>query len=224
MTPEQYWNEFYQKKPFASGKAPSDFVVSMAHRLSKGKVLDIGMGEGVNSVYLAQKGFAVKGFDISTTAVEHAAKLARETGVVIEAKKGDCDLFPLGLLEFDSILMTNFKPSVVRYYSEIIRALKQGGTLIVESPTIEAMTELIGANEAYRNFYFHMNELLHNLKGLNILFYQETEIDGQPKVQCLAKKPMDKDAARLGLFDMTTKEKNSESVHTKLADQLFKKN
>jgi tellurite methyltransferase len=107
----------------------------MLPRLQKGKALDIGMGEGANAVYLAQKGMQVKGFDISPIAVERALNLAKESGVNIEAKAADLDLFLMGLMEYDTIIMTFFKPPIPRYYSEIIRALKQGGTLLVHSYT-----------------------------------------------------------------------------------------
>jgi SAM-dependent methyltransferase len=221
---EDFWNQTYTDHPFKAGKAPSPFLHQMLPRLAKGKALDIAMGEGANAVYLAQKGFEVKGFDLSSVAVEHALALARETGVTIEAKRADLDLYLLGLMEYDTVVMTFFKPNVVRYYTEIIRTLKQGGTLLVESYGTEEMTELLGREDAYKHYYFHLNELLRNLTPLQILFYQEGLVDGRHVVQCLARKPLDKDAAKYNLFDMHSQQKQqTESVHQKLADQLFKK-
>ena len=217
-----YWNEVYSEKPHSDGKAPSEFLVQMLPRLQKGKVLDIGMGEGANAVYLAQKGFHVKGFDISDVAIEHAQKLAKDTGVEIDAKRADLDLFIMGLMEYESIVMMNFKPPVTRYYSELIRALKQGGTLLVESYAIAEMEEAIGKEEAYRNYFYNSNELLKNLAGLRILFYQEAIVNGKHRVQCIAKKPLDKDAAKYKLFDMQTNEKHVKSKHLELAEKFFK--
>jgi SAM-dependent methyltransferase len=222
--PEEYWNEIYSKSPYKFGKAPSPFLVEMLPKLRTGKVLDIGMGEGANSVYLAQKGFAVKGFDLSSTAIEHAQKLAQETGVAIEAKKADLDLFLFGLLEYDSIVMMYFKPSVPRYYSEIIRALKQGGTLLVESWTSEEIKDIIGPDETHRDYYYRSNELLKGLAGMRILFYQEDVINGYHTVRCLAQKPLDRDVAKYGLFDMASGPKDTgPSAAQKLAESLFKK-
>jgi SAM-dependent methyltransferase len=221
---ESHWNEVYQAKPFARGKAPQPFLVAMLPRLAKGKALDIGMGEGSNAVYLAQHGFKVKGFDISPVAVAHAETLAREAGVEVEAQRADLDLFLLGLMEYDTIVMTYFKPGNARYYTDIIRALKQGGTLLVESHTVDEMQELIGKDEAWKDYFFRLNELLHGLNGLHILFYQEGLVDGRHVVQCLARKPLDKDAAKYDLFDMhAKKDRVTESVHQRLAEQLFKK-
>lgn len=221
---ENYWNQFYDQFPFQKGKGPSLFLQEMLPRLRTGKALDIGMGEGANAAYFAQKGFYVKGFDVSQTAIAHAEALAKDMGVSIEAKKVDLDLFLFGLLEYDTILMTFFKPPLVRYYSEMIRALKQGGTLLVESWMVDELKEVMSPDESYRDFYFKPNELLHHLKGMRILFYQEGIVNQKSVIQCLAQKPLDKDVAKYDLFNMQTGPKETgPSVHQKLAESLFKK-
>lgn len=224
MDSKSYWEKYYAGSKFVNGKEPNHFLVSMLPRLQKGKVLDVAMGEGNNACYLAQKGYSVKGFDISKTAVERAKTLARETGVEVDAQAADLDLYLMGLMEYDSIIMTYFRPSVTRYYSNIISALKQGGTLLVDSYTNQEMGEAIGSSESYRNFYFGSNELLKNLAGLKILFYQEGLVDGKHIVQCLAQKPVEKDAAKLGIFDMHTKgHEKAKSKQLELAESFFKK-
>ncbi|SMF39661.1 class I SAM-dependent methyltransferase [Pseudobacteriovorax antillogorgiicola] len=221
---KSYWERYYAEKKFVDGKAPNSFLVDMLPRLQKGKVLDVAMGEGSNACYLAQKGFEVKGFDISKTAVERAKSLAKEMSLELDAQQADLDLYLMGLMEYDSIIMTYFRPGVTRYYSNIISALKQGGTLLVHSYSQQQMNEAIGRDEDYRNFYFSSNEILKNLSGMKILFYQEGLIDGKHIVQCLAQKPVEKDAAKLGLFDMHTKgHDKSKSKQLELAENLFKK-
>jgi tellurite methyltransferase len=221
---EDYWNNIYTDKPYQTGKGPSEFLQKMFPRLQKGKTLDIGMGEGQNAVFLAQKGFQVKGFDISPTAIEHACQLAKDTNVSIEANTGNLDFFIFGLLEYDTIVMSHFRPSVTRYYSEIIRALKQGGTLFIESLSVDQMTEPLGDEDAYKNFYYKPNELLKHLKGLRISYYNEGAESGKKVVQCVAHKPLDKDAAKYGLFDMSSEQKNKgKSAQHELAEALFKK-
>lgn len=221
---QKYWDDLYEDKPFSKGKAPNDFLVKMLPRLEKGKVLDVAMGEGMNAVYLAQKGFQVKGFDLSPIAIEHAKKLAQDTGVAIEAKCADLDLYLMELMHYDTIIMTYFKPAFTRYYNEIIRALKQGGILLVDSYITAEMKETLSKEEAYRNFYFGANELLKNLSGMRILFYQEGMVDGRHVVQCIAQKPLDKHAAKFDIFDMKTKKGGLEkSKQLELVEQLFNK-
>ncbi len=224
MSADKYWDQYYTENTYRTGKEPSPFLSSMMHRLQRGKVLDIGMGEGANAVFLAKQGFNVKGFDISTIAVERAQNLAKEQNVSIDANRADLDLYLMGLLEYDSIIMMNFKPVLTRYYSEIIRALKQGGTLLVEAPSMEEIRDLIPTEEAYRNYFFGSNELFHHIKGLRILFYQEGLVYGKHMIQCLALKPLDKDAVKYGLFDMHSKQKDTGPSHQlKLAESFFKK-
>jgi tellurite methyltransferase len=219
-----YWDKVYSEKPFAKGKAPNDFLHQMLPRLEKGKVLDVGMGEGQNAVYLAQKGFQVKGFDISKVAIDHARHMAKECSVSIDAQIADLDLYLFGIMEYDSIIMTRFRPTVTRYYSSIVTALKQGGTLLIDSYGVPEMGEAIGSDESHRNFYFHSNEILKQLQGMRVLFYQEGKVDGHHVVQCLAQKPLDKDAAKLNLFGMSTQKQDAEvSKHLELAEKMFKK-
>lgn len=221
---QEYWNGYYEKNVFSGGKAPLDLLERFVPRLSRGKVLDIGMGEGANAVYLAQKGFQVKGFDLSAVALERAKQLARDTGVGLEAGLADLDLYLFGLMEYDTMIMSYFKPALPRYYSEVIRSLKQGGTLLVESFLFEEQKEVLGPEEAYRNYYYKSNELLQNLRGMKILFYQEDLVSGKHRVQCLAQKPQDKDVARYGLFDMQSGTKETgPTAQQKLAESLFRK-
>ncbi|MCB0392534.1 MAG: class I SAM-dependent methyltransferase [Bdellovibrionales bacterium] len=219
-----YWNKIYSNNPYLLGKDPDPFLEQFISRMQKGKTLDLGMGEGQNATFLASHGFNVKALDISDVAVEHAKSLAREKGVEIQIEKKDLDLFVLGLMEYDSIIMINFKPPIKRYYSEIIRALKQGGTLLVKSYMDAEQEEAFGPEDGYKNYYYYSNELLNNIRDLKILYYNEDKIDGKKVVQCLAQKPMDKDAAKYNLFNMQSDNKEAGmSKQRELAEALFKK-
>ena len=221
-----YWNKHYEQHCFVGGKAPSPYLLKMLPRLPKqGRVLDIAMGEGANAVYLAQKGCQVEGFDISEVACRRAEELARDTGVELQVKCTDVDLYLFGIMQYDAIVMSFFKPAVLRYYPEIIKALKQGGTLLMESYLVGAMPEAIPREESYRNFYFSSNEFLPHLKGMQLLYYSETKINGKECVQCFARKPIDRDALKYNLFDMhSAKEQQPVSRQLELAEKLFKKN
>lgn len=221
---EDYWNAVYQNNPFAKGKEPDPFLTQIIHRLQKGKTLDLGMGEGQNAVFLAAKGHSVKGIDISSTAVEHAQQLAGEKGLEIQVERTDLDLLVLGLMEYDNILMVDFKPPIKRYYSEIVRALKQGGTLLVKSFMDAEMTEALGPEDGYKNYYYYSNELISNFGDLKILYYNEDKVNGRKVVQLLAQKPLDKDAAKYNLFNMHSQPIDTGmSRQRELAEALFKK-
>jgi SAM-dependent methyltransferase len=221
---EDYWNHYYETHPFKKGREADPFLQKMLHRLQKGKALDLGSGEGQNSVFLAKSGFQVKGVDLSQVALRNASGLAQQTGVNVDFSKVNLDLLIMGLMEYDTILMFDFKPPISRYYSEIIRALKQGGTLIVKSLMDRELPEALGPEDNYKNFYYSSNELLQSIKDLKILYYNEDIIDGKKYVECLAQKPMDKDAAKYNLFNMQSNPKEvTHSRQRELAEALFKK-
>lgn len=223
MDAKKYWNQFYEKSVFKSGKEPNNFVVSMCEKLSKGKVLDVGMGEGNNSVYLAQKGFEVEGFDVSEIAVARARALATETGVKISADTADADLYILKVLQYDSIIMTNFKPQTDRFFPEMVKALKQGGTILIDVLHEHEQDEAIAKDEYYKNHFYKSNEILNHIRDMRVLFYQETKINGKIRIQAFAKKHLDKDAVKYDLFGMATKNaENKNSKQLDLAESLFK--
>lgn len=220
---ESFWDSFYDQN---STDEVSSFFKEYAPRLQKGKILDIGCGTGAQTHVLAgDHQNTVKGIDISGLALEKAQGIAQDKGLSVEYKKTDLDLFLFGLMEYDSIVVSFFKPALTRYYSEIIRALKQGGTLFLESYLNQEMTEFIPPEENYKDFYYKPNEVLKSIKDLRILYYREDLIEGKHRVQCFAQKYMDKDAAKLGLFNMQSKgaEKDGPSKQRELAEALFKK-
>ena len=51
---------------------PSTFLVENIDLLPLGRALDVAMGSGRNSIYLARMGFQVEGIDISEEAVQTA--------------------------------------------------------------------------------------------------------------------------------------------------------
>src|SRR3954464_11481134 len=87
----EVWNARYAGDKYLFGKEPVLCLKNNIGVLRKGKVLDIAMGEGLNSVLLAQQGFSVEGVDGSSVAIEKAKKLAAEKGVTIEAKTQNLD-------------------------------------------------------------------------------------------------------------------------------------
>ncbi len=227
MDAKEYWNNYYREKPYINGKRPTAFLKQMLPRMRQGKYLDIGMGEGANAVYLAQEGHEVVGFDISDTAISHALAYAEESGVKISAKTADLDLYLMGVMEYDGAIMTYFRPPNPRYYTAIISALKQGGSLLIESYGVPQMSQAIGKDEQYKNYYYSSNEILHHLKDMRILFYQEGVDKGMHVVQCLAEKPIDKHAQKYDVFGMHAKggthQHAAANKQLELAEKFFKK-
>lgn len=65
------YDELYASKPrnILWGNTPSRLITELFYITSRGRVLDIGCGDGVNALALEKAGFDVAGVDISTLAL-----------------------------------------------------------------------------------------------------------------------------------------------------------
>jgi tellurite methyltransferase len=128
------WDSRYSRRNFVYGKTPAKFLSdNYSHIKYGGKVLDMGMGEGRNAVFLAQKGYQVIGVDISSVAVKKSNLLAKEFGVNLKTIVASLKKYNFRPGTFDAII--NFY-WVDRSMVERIRAwLKPEGILFYEAYT-----------------------------------------------------------------------------------------
>lgn len=77
----EWWNKFYldREKPIPFLKnIPDENLIAYCQNdiLKRGKALDVGCGNGRNSLYLSTQGFDVTGIDISANSIKWANELA----------------------------------------------------------------------------------------------------------------------------------------------------
>ena len=111
-----------------------------ALELSKGRVLDVGCGSGIHSLYLQNKGFDVKAIDVSKGAVEVAQKLGVKnvalTGILDETDKFDTILLMMnGTGIFQELSKTPY------YLKHLKSLLNPGGQILADSTDIKYMYE-----------------------------------------------------------------------------------
>lgn len=184
-----WWEErFKNSDGYLFGKDPSPFLSDHTKLLKKGDTLDLAMGEGRNAVHLAAQGFNVTGIDFSQTACDRAKALAYEKGLTFEIKKQSLDFFLIPLMKYDTIIVSNFHPTL-SIMKNLVRGLTVGGTLLVEGYTKEQITHGKGIKPEFFEC-FGSNELLRELIGLKVLLYNERQLnDGEYKVQMIGLKP-----------------------------------
>tara|TARA_B110000967_G_scaffold197552_1_gene229439 strand:+ start:42 stop:674 length:633 start_codon:yes stop_codon:yes gene_type:complete len=68
-----YWNKFYNKKIISKESTFAKFAYKIIKN-QKGKILDIGCGNGRDSFFFNQKGYNVTGIDISQKAIQKNSK------------------------------------------------------------------------------------------------------------------------------------------------------
>lgn len=145
--------EEYEHRRCLWGLEPNRYVKQIPELINKGRVLDIGVGEGRNALYLAERGFEVVGIDILDVAVEKFLKIAKEKRLDVEGEVIDARGYePEG--EYDVIICTAtmhyFKEGEARDIIEKMkRHTKKGGINLITTFTKED----IGFKE-YPDFYF----------------------------------------------------------------------
>jgi SAM-dependent methyltransferase len=75
-----FWNERYASAPAIWSGRPNPQLVAEASRLSPGRALDVGAGEGADAIWLAEHGWTVTAVDISGVALARAAQHAQAAG------------------------------------------------------------------------------------------------------------------------------------------------
>lgn len=166
------WESFYmRKKDFAYGKEPSPFLrENLALLPPRGKVLDLGMGEGRNAVFLATQGYEVTGVDFSQKALSHARALSQEKKVKIRIINKDLRFFKIPKKSFDVILNIFYlnKDNI----DEIIEGLKENGIVVVEMH-VESQKKY--EKKRHHRDLLKPGELRHHFQKLKILKYQEID-------------------------------------------------
>jgi SAM-dependent methyltransferase len=158
----ELYDRVYAEAP-AFNTQPNRLLMDAIKDRRPGRALDIAMGQGRNSVYLASQGWDVTGFDVSEVGLRSAEQLAKSRAVKIRSVLSSDEDFDFGNAQWDLIAMIYAieKRSVHR----IGPALKAGGLVVIEA----GHKSVSGATLEYES-----NELLRIFEGFRILRYEET--------------------------------------------------
>lgn len=133
MTRES-WNQRYQGSDLVWSAAPNAALVGEVSGLNPGRALDLGCGEGRNSIWLAEQGWDVTGVDFSNVAIDRARDIAERRGVSVEWEVADLNEFEPPRLWFDLVVdaYIHLLPSERRTLTrKAAGAVAAGGTLII---------------------------------------------------------------------------------------------
>lgn len=98
------------------------------------RVLDCGCGPAFFTIILSKTGYRVTGIDASDGMLEKAYKNVKEYGVDAQILKMDCHALDFPDNSFDLVVSRNVTHTLrdhVKVYSEWLRVLKPGGTLLI---------------------------------------------------------------------------------------------
>jgi SAM-dependent methyltransferase len=166
-----FWNTKFSdpKTPFS--RRPSRLLAEAIRNRPHGQALDLGMGEGRNTIFLAQRGWQVTGVDLSDVAVAQASERAAKAHVNISAVVDDLDHYQLGKNKWDLIALFYmhawYQGTRPANPQRLAAALKPGGVLVMEG--------FAGREK----FTFQPHELLRDFSGLRVLRYEDTDDEAE---------------------------------------------
>lgn len=129
------FDKIYVNERPTFSQTPSPVLVEALDGLQPGRALDVAMGQGRNAVFLAQRGWAVTGFEPSRAGLAAAHANAAKAGVTIDAAQAAIESFAYGSAHWDLIALI-YVPATAHEGAAMTRltaALKPGGLLVVES-------------------------------------------------------------------------------------------
>jgi 2-polyprenyl-3-methyl-5-hydroxy-6-metoxy-1,4-benzoquinol methylase len=180
------FNSIYASKKPGYVTEPNALLISALEGRKPGRALDIGMGQGRNSVFLALKGWDVTGFDLSDEGIATARRSAERAGVKINAILGTEDAFDYGTEQWDLIVFVYepFPITTAGYVRRLRQSLRPGGLIVIEG---------FGEEEIVKNrpvTAIDPERLLAAFKDFRLLHYQDavaTPDWGPPKPRRLVR-------------------------------------
>ena len=141
------WDQRYAGSELVWTAEPNRFVVAEAQDLPPGRALDLGAGEGRNSVWLAARGWQVTAVDFSAAGLDKARLLAQARGVSADWVLADVLDYQPEPGAFQLVLVAYLQlpaPSLDRVLRHAVSALAPRGTLLVVSHDVTNLAEGVG--------------------------------------------------------------------------------
>lgn len=195
------WDERYNTDEYVYGTDPNEFLVSVADRIPKGRVMSLAEGEGRNAVYLAGLGYAVTAVDASAVGLEKARRLADTRGVAVETIVADLAALAIEPDSWDGIVsIFCHVPAALRrvLHRKVREGLRPGGVFVLEAYT-PAQLEYRTGGPPDVDRLMSLTDLEGELAGLKFILGRETErevVEGRfhtgrgAVVQAVARKPL----------------------------------
>lgn len=155
-----YWNDFYKNKFTVS--EPTAFAQTILPYLEPGKkLIDIGCGNGRDSLFFYQNGLNVLGIDVSDVAIAQLQKRAHHGGLAFLC--GDFTYLPTEAEAYDYCYSRFTLHAISKEQSELLLAhvkciLKDGGVFWIEARSVNdelyGQGALLGENEFFYDGHY----------------------------------------------------------------------
>jgi SAM-dependent methyltransferase len=175
----QHWEENFLSKPEMFGKEPSIAAISAAEIFKKSnveRILELGSGQGRDTLFFAKSGFNIEALDYSSSAVKDILNKSKEFKLenYLNAKTFDVrKKLPFEKETFDGCFshmlycMAFSMDEIEKLNNEVNRVLKKGGINIF---TVR------NTSDADHNNGTHRGEDLYENDGFIVHFFSEDKI------------------------------------------------
>jgi 2-polyprenyl-3-methyl-5-hydroxy-6-metoxy-1,4-benzoquinol methylase len=188
------WENKYKRGLLGDDIEPDSTLVQYAFLVPKGKVMDIGAGEGRNALFFSKLGYEVHGIDISSTAVEKCMKKAEQDNLSLNIGVSNIFDYKIEPESYVLIIASEFLHTLKKSESmTIIPRLKEGikknGLIYVSAfstddsnyernkallTEVEENTFYIKEHGHYIH-YFHKKEILAHFSEWRLIHCSETQ-------------------------------------------------
>jgi len=189
------WNKEYKKEKFYWGTKPEVGLKEVLRYAPKGIALDIGAGEGRNSIFLAKNGFRVEAIDKNEEGLKKCKKLAQRYNLRLKTKIANVRKFKFVRNKYSLIVavasLDFLKFSEIKkIFLQIKKSLKKEGVFYlivfsIKDPAFQKCKKklkMIEKNTFYlpkfktSRHFFEKKELLNLLRNLKIVKLKEEKI------------------------------------------------
>lgn len=182
------WFDLYRSIKERYGDEPEHKLIEYIDFIEKGKILDLGVGCGRNSLFLSELGFDVEAIDISDKNISNYLAKAKTLNLDVKASVIDIRDFDIVENEYSLIIVSwvlNFfkKDEIDLIISKIKKGLKPNGVVYFAAFSIlddyyiknldkscdEKNTLYLQEHNCYRYYYTDSDEVLELFKDLETI-------------------------------------------------------
>lgn len=165
------WDARYEAKGALWGAEPNQYLAEIAQTLDPGTALDLGCGQGRNSLWLASRGFEVTGLDLSPVAIEQATAVAAELDLNVSFESVDLTTWDPSDRVWDLVALTYLHLSNKRrpvVHDAARRAVAAGGRVVVIAHHLDNFENGVGGPPV-PDLLFTEQQLANDFSDLEIL-------------------------------------------------------
>jgi 2-polyprenyl-3-methyl-5-hydroxy-6-metoxy-1,4-benzoquinol methylase len=175
---KELWDTRYQTDQYVYGRKPNGFFAEELGRITPGKILLPGEGEGRNAVHAALSGWEVDAFDQSSAGHEKAMQLAGEHHVKINYRVSGLEEMMIKTAHYDVVALIYFHavPELRRRLHSLVQeALRPEGIIILEGFHTSQLGNNSGGPQA-EELLFNFQRLRDDFSGLDQLLLEKKRV------------------------------------------------